>query len=221
MNLMYMVRGADGKEYGPVSLEQLSGWIRENRLRGEQEVKRSDMEHWAAANAFEELGPMFSQFSQSASAPPAIGPGPTAAAPKPQAAASMAQMRSGASWFYWVAALSLINSVVAFTGSSWQFIIGLGITRIIDEFGNGLGTAGKGVALVLDLLAAGVLVLFGIFGHKGHSWAFIVGMVLFALDGVIFLLAQDWLGVGFHAFVLFCLFRGLMACRELKAAAQA
>jgi hypothetical protein len=214
---MYMVRGADGKEYGPVSLEQLSGWVRENRLKAEQEVKRSDMQHWAAANAFEELGPMF---TPSVSAPPSIGTSPTAGAPKPQAAASIAQMKSGASWFYWIAALSLVNSISAFSGSTWRFIIGLGITQIIDEFGSNLGGAGKGVTLVLDLLAAGVLVLFGVFANKGHSWAFIVGMILFALDGIIFLLVQDWLGVGFHAFVLFCLVRGFLACRELKAATR-
>jgi hypothetical protein len=83
--------------------------------------------------------------------------------------------------------------------------------------GSQVGAAGKGVALVLDLLAAGVLVLFGFFANKGHAWAFIIGMILFALDGVIFLLAQDWLRVGFHAFVLFCLVRGFLACRELKA----
>ncbi len=216
MDLMYMVRGADGKEYGPVSLEQLGGWIRENRLTSGQEVKRTDTQHWAAANSFEELSPMF---AQPTSIPAPIQPTAASGAPKPQAAPSLAQRKSGASWFYWVAALSLVNSVAAFAGSTWRFIIGLGITQVIDEFGNNLGTAGKGVALILDLLAAGVLVLFGVFGNKGHSWAFIVGMILFALDGVIFLLVQDWLGVGFHAFVLFCLFRGFMACRELKAAA--
>jgi len=216
MQLTYMVRGADGKEYGPVSLEQLSGWVRESRLNPEQEVKRSDMQHWAAANAFEELAPMF---AQSGSPPAPIGRSP-AAAPRPQTAASVAQMRSGASWFYWIAALSLVNSVAAFAGSSWRFIIGLGVTQIIDEFGGQLGAAGKGVSLGLDLLAAGVLVLFGIFGHKGHLWAFIVGMVLFALDGGIFLLKQKWLDVGFHAFILFCLFRGFMGCRELKAATR-
>jgi hypothetical protein len=217
MDLMYMVRGADGKEYGPVSLEQLNGWIRENRLKAEQEIKRSDMQHWAAANAFEELKSMF---TQSTGAPPTIGPTAPTGTEKPQAAAAMAQMKSGASWFYWVAVLSMVNSVSAFAGSTWRFILGLGVTQLIDEFGNSLGTAGKGVALGLDLLAAGVLVLFGIFGNKGHAWAFIVGMILFALDGVLFLLVQDWLGVGFHAFILFCLFRGFMACRELKAASR-
>lgn len=218
MNLMYMVRGADGKEYGPVSLEQLSGWIRENRLRGEQEVKRSDMEHWAAANAFEELGPMF---AQSVSAPPPIGSGPSTGAPKTQAAASMAQMRSGASWFYWVAALSLVNSILELTNTGGTFVFGLGITQVIDSIAGSLGAAGKGIAFGLDLLAAGALILFGIFGQKGHAWAFILGIGLYALDGVIFLLEPSWLGVGVHAFVLFCLIRGFIACRGLKAAARA
>jgi len=217
MDLMYMVRGADGKEYGPVSLEQLNGWIRENRLKGEQEIKRSDMQHWAVANAFEELKSMF---AQSTSAPPTIAPTAAAGTEKPQSATAMAQMKSGASWFYWVAVLSMVNSVSAFAGSSWRFILGLGVTHVIDQLSRDLGAAGKGVALVLDLLAAGVLVLFGIFANKGHSWAFLVGMILFALDGVLFLLVQDWLGVGFHAFILFCLFRGFTACRELKEASR-
>ena len=74
------------------------------------------------------------------------------------------------------------------------------------------------MVLTLDLLSAGAVVLFGVFAHKRHLWAFVVGMVLIALDGLIFLIAQDWLGVGFHVFVLYCLFRGAKACRELNAA---
>jgi hypothetical protein len=219
MELTYMVRGADGKEYGPVSLEQLKNWVEESRLKGEQEIKRSDMQYWAAAKAFEELGPMFPS-SGSASAPAVMGGSPTAGMLTPQTAATIAHMRSGASWFYWVAGLSLVNTVMALAGSGIRFIFGLGVTQLISELGSELGAAGKGVAVVLDLLAAGVLVFFGYFGNKGHSWAFIIGIILFALDGVIFLLAQDWLGVGFHAFVLFCLIRGFIACRELKTDAR-
>ena len=217
MELTYMVRGADGKQYGPVSLEQLNRWISESRLKGEQEIKRSDMQYWAAAKSFEELSPMF---GLAVSAPAPSGATATVAAPTPQTATTIAHMRSGASWFYWVAGLSLVNTVMALAGSSFRFIFGLGVTQLISEFGSQLGTAGQGVALVLDLLAAGVLVLFGVFSHKGHSWAFIIGIILFALDGIIFLLEQDWLGVGFHAFVLFCLVRGFIACRELKTGAR-
>jgi hypothetical protein len=73
------------------------------------------------------------------------------------------------------------------------------------------------VVLLLDILAAGLFVLFGYFATRGHLWAFIAGMALFALDGVIFLIARDWLGVGFHVFVLYCLFRGFTACQRLHA----
>lgn len=207
MELTYKVRGADGSEYGPATLEQLNSWLREGRIQLQSEVLRSDQTTWATAASFPEL-------AAAEPTPGVIAPASTSAG---NDAATLAQLKSGASWFYWVAGLSLVNSVVAFTGSDWRFILGLGITQIFDALGNEIATAGKIVALVLDLIAAGIFVLFGVFANKGHLWAFITGMVLFALDGLIFLLAQDWVGVGFHVFVLYCLFRGVQACRRLKA----
>ncbi|HLP78993.1 MAG TPA: DUF4339 domain-containing protein [Candidatus Paceibacterota bacterium] len=213
IELTYTVRGPDGKEYGPVTLEQISFWARENRIQAQSEVRRSDMEHWARAGEFIELQTVF---------PPAVTPMPIRPATNTTAAvaadpATAAKLKSGASWFYWIAGLSLINSIVAFTGSSWRFILGLGITQIFDAIGAEFGGAGHAIVLVLDLLAAGVFILFGVFANKRHLWAFIVGMVLFGLDTIVFLIGTDWLGVGFHAFALFCLFRGFQACRELKA----
>jgi len=215
MELTYMVRGADGKQYGPATLEQMGGWIKEGRLAAQAEVKRSDIEYWAAASDYQELQPMFGGVAPTAAAATAAVP---TAAGKSAPLASTAQLKSGASWFYWIAGLSLINSISAFSGSTWRFIIGLGITQIIDVFGTRLETGGKLVSLALDLCVAGLFILFGVFAHKAHTWAFLVGMVLFALDGLIFLLAQDWLGVGFHALVLYWLFRGFRAARQLSAA---
>ncbi len=211
MELTYTVRGADGKEYGPATLEQLSSWIREGRVQAQQEVKRSDMEHWSAAANFSEL--------QSAlpSTPPAPAPIAPVTARGGNDPATESQMKSGASWFYWIAALSLINSISAFSGSSWRFIIGLGMTQILDAIGGEFGGNGKVVVLVLDLIVAGLFVLFGVFAYKRQTWAFVIGMVLFALDGGVFLIGQDWLGVAFHVFVLYCLFRGFTACRALNA----
>ncbi|HWX18423.1 MAG TPA: DUF4339 domain-containing protein [Candidatus Binatia bacterium] len=209
MELTYMVQGADGKEYGPASLKQLSGWVREGRLQPQAGVRRNDMEGWAAAADFTELQPLF---DIDASVPVANTAQGTVVRKAPGAAA---HVKSGASWFYVVAVLSLVNTITAFIGMPIRFIVGLGITQVIDEFGSTVDGGGKIVALLLDLLAAGVFVLFGIFANKAHKWAFIVGMVLFALDGLIFLLTQSWLGVAFHAFVLFCLFRGFRACRRV------
>ncbi len=130
---------------------------------------------------------------------------------------------SGASWFYWIAGLSLINSAVVLFGGEWSFIVGLGVTQVIDAIALGVGaelsagaaTTAKLIALVGDALAAGVFVLFGIFANKRQAWAFVVGMVLYAFDGMIFLLVADWLSIGFHAFALFCIWGGFSASRKL------
>jgi hypothetical protein len=217
MEHSYTIRAADGQEYGPATLEQLTGWVREGRVSSDTELKRSDMQHWSPAASFTELQSVFAPVAPVASAPGTprtIAPTPVAASEDPQA---LAQLKSGASWFYWIAGLSLINSIAAFAGSDWRFILGLGATQVFDAIGNEIGGAGKVVTLGLDVVAAGVLVLFGVFGHKRHLWAFIVGMVLFALDGLVFLIAGDWIGIAFHIFVLYCLFRGLQACRSLNA----
>lgn len=214
MEHTYTLRAADGKEYGPVTLVQVVAWVHEGRVAENTELRRSDMQHWAAARDFEELKFLFGAAPSS----PATGT-PQVIAPPPgaqQDAALVTRMKSGASWFYWIAGLSLVNSIAAATGSDWRFILGLGITQVFDVLGAEMGGPGKLVVLVLDLVVAGVLILLGVLGGKRHLWTFIVGMVLLALDTILFLLAQDWIGVGFHVFVLYCLFRGLQACRQLR-----
>ena len=206
MELTYVVRGADDKEYGPVTFDQLQVWVTERRLTPQQQVRRSDMEHWATASSFEELQSLFQAAPAASTSPAPIAP---AAPDRPSSDASLARMKSDASWFYWIAGLSLINSFAAASGSDWRFIIGLGLTQLIDAMGTNIA-----ITLVLDFIVAGGFILLGVFAHKAHTWAFLVGLILFALDGVIFLLASDWIGVAFHVFVLFFLIRGFKLSRE-------
>lgn len=59
----------------------------------------------------------------------------------------------------------------------------------------------------------------GLVAKKGYVWAFVVGIVLYSLDTLIHLLAQNWIGVGIHGVALFYLIRGAVRLRrELKAA---
>jgi len=207
-DLTYKIIGADGKEYGPVALSELQKWVGEGRITGATQVSRSDQQGWSTAASFPELAVRDS-----------TGPAPVAVSSAADPVLEK-QLKGGGSWFYWIAGLSLVNSVIALSGSGTRFILGLGITQIFDELAQGMRSgAGLAVAVVLDLLASAVFVFFGVFANKRHTWSFIVGMALYALDGLIYLIAQEWLGVGFHAFVLFCLFRGFKACRALNAVA--
>jgi hypothetical protein len=124
------------------------------------------------------------------------------------------QRRSGGQWFYWVAALSLINAVVALIGQDWRFILGLGVTQLVQELVQQSGGAGMKAGLV-GLAVIGLFAALGQRAVQGAQWAFLLGMTLYALDGVIFLLIQDWVGVGFHAFALTMIVRGYLAARRL------
>jgi hypothetical protein len=213
MDLTYTLRTADGREYGPVTQVQIVAWAHEGRVAANSELRRSDMQHWAAARDFEEFKFLFASETEMPPVTPGIIAPPPGAA---QDATLVSQMKSGASWFYWIAALSLINSVIALTGEEFRFIFGLGITQITDSFGAEAGGIGKAMLFATNLLIVGILAAFGYFGCKRHLWAFFVGMGLYLLDAILLLFFQSWLEVAFHAFVIYCLFRGLQACRALR-----
>ena len=138
-----------------------------------------------------------------------------------QAHALEQRTKSGARWFFWIAGLSIITSLVTFGGGSFAFFLSLGSTQVIDGFARGLandlGEGTKIVALVFDVLIAGVFALVGCFALKRHLWSFIVGMALFALDALILLAFQVWISFAFHALVIYWIFGGYSAARKLTA----
>ena len=134
-----------------------------------------------------------------------------------------ARLKAGASWFYWVAALSIINSVIVLFGGEFAFLFGLGITQFIDGFmqsvdgaAPAIGPMAKLIGFSINLGIAVVVILFGRKAHARKPWAFQVGMALYLVDGVLILLAEDYLGLAFHGWVLFGLYSGLQACNELN-----
>jgi hypothetical protein len=127
------------------------------------------------------------------------------------------RLDASAKWFYWIAALSVINAGLIIGGAGVRFIIGMGVTDVAAAVGGGSGSTGIIAAIVVTAFAAGLCALFGYLGLKKHAWVFWVGMLLYAIDGAILVLIQDYLSAAFHAYVLFNLFQGTKALRELKA----
>lgn len=135
-------------------------------------------------------------------------------------------VQSSASWFWWVAGLSLVNSAGAMLDSSYGMVLGLGITQLIDAVflygADGEAAqptlAVRAVHLALVLGVAGVFVALGVFAKRHSAMAFVVGMALYLLDALVYVVASDWIGVGFHAFVLFMLWGGYSTLRAIQAA---
>ena len=213
MENTYTIIGADGKQYGPITLEQLKSWIREGRVTGSTNVSRSDQEPWLRAEQWPELG-----LAQSAA--PAR---PTARAGASAAPIALLERRmaSGADWFFWIAGLSVANLITPYLG--FYFMFGtLGMVEWISRLAWESSANGGAITLAAQIAIAGVLCVFGIFGRKGRRGSFITGMAIYALDGVLLALADSssisgWLNIAFHVFALLGIFAGLKACNQLRA----
>ncbi|MBI2814885.1 MAG: hypothetical protein HYX71_11440 [Opitutae bacterium] len=123
---------------------------------------------------------------------------------------------SGAGWFWWIAGLSVVNTIMMHSGADRSFVIGLGFTLVADAIFKEM----KLVAFIIDALALAIFFGFGFLSRKGHLWAFVTGIALYTLDAGIYVLGQDWMSVAFHGLALFYMIRGANALRAaLKAAA--
>ncbi len=133
-------------------------------------------------------------------------------------AALEANMRSGANWFLILAVLSVVNSALEIFHAQIRFIFGLGVTRVVDEVAAHAGPNGHFLVLTFNGAFLLILVLCGLWARKGSQGAFLAGLILYALDGVLLLYFAVWLDAAVHAYALFRLWQGFSACRELAAA---
>jgi len=141
------------------------------------------------------------------------------AAYRTQVAMALAGIKRSASWFDWIAALSVLNSVISLFNGNWHFVVGLGITEVIDYVAQRSGSRqAQVIGFVVTLLVAGFFWLMGRFAKQGHRWALILGMVLYTLDGGLLLLGQDWFSVAFHAYALFMLSKAFGAIKQYETA---
>lgn len=130
------------------------------------------------------------------------------------------KLSSGANWFYWIAGLSLVNSLANFFEANWNFAIGLGITQVFDGLGYYLRSEGYAASisvslLVVSIVIAGLFFLLGVFANRGLLTAFIFGIVIYFLDSLLMLYAGDVLGIIIHVIALFFIIRGFLAARQL------
>ncbi|XHS79385.1 hypothetical protein ACFJGW_05275 [Burkholderiaceae bacterium UC74_6] len=123
---------------------------------------------------------------------------------------------SAARWFWWIAGLSLVNTVMFHAGSQINFVLGLGLTTLAEaKF-----ASQQAVGLAVSGAAIAFYVLIGLQAQREKLWAFIIGGAVYALDALIFVAYEDWTPVVFHAVALFFITKGVIQLRERTSAEQ-
>lgn len=142
----------------------------------------------------------------------ALAQGPDHAALKRVALVN--RVRNGGRWFYWIAGLSAVNFVIFVMGSDTGFALG----TAIDWFLQGIleELADPSLGWVAHVVVIAFFAFLGIRATAGAQWAFILGGLVYTLDGLIFLLIGDWLGIAVHAIALFAIVSATIAVRQLR-----
>lgn len=202
----YTVSGQDGRSEGPFDFEEMKRRIADGRVTGSTFVQRSDTTHWSTAADFPELkvkDVVVSRYDHEA--------GPDALTQEIEESRFRRAVRSGAGWFFWIAAMSLINSFAAFSGSEAGFALGLSIVYPLGEAGASFGAAGSLVALVLGLALTLLYCFFGVAGWKKYFMPYLMGMSLYAGDTALAFVTFDWISAAIHVVALVFMYQGVVA----------
>jgi hypothetical protein len=128
------------------------------------------------------------------------------------------KIKGGTSWFFIIAILSIVNSIVFYTDGSIYFIFGLGITQFIDgffyAFSDYFGNLTMIVSVLLNAGLVGLFIYIGLMARKFKNWAFITGMILYGLDTIVFIMFNDQIGILAHVFAFTSIFMSYRALRE-------
>lgn len=121
-----------------------------------------------------------------------------------------------ADWFFWLAILSVINSLLVFYYQIPNTPIALGLTQWVDGTTSGFNATMSSGSLTTNILIAGVLAAFGLMARRGSDIAFVVGIFLYVIDAFLAIGLRDVFGFGVHLVALFFLVKGLLASRHIR-----
>ena len=125
-------------------------------------------------------------------------------------------IRHGANWFFWLAILSVINTLIVYQYHIPNTPIALAISQWLDGTSAGLNPTMSTRSLIINLIIAGILAGFGVLARRGSDLAFVVGMFLYVVDAMLAIGLRDLFGFGVHLIGLFFLFKGLLASRHIR-----
>lgn len=128
---------------------------------------------------------------------------------------------AGANWFFWLAALSVLNTLAVYFIGTSNGPFSLGLTQWVD------GTRGPltseafsppltAFGLVVNILIAAGFAGFGYLARRGNDVAFLIGIFIYVVDALLSIGLRDFWGFSFHIVAFFFLFRGLLASRHVR-----
>jgi hypothetical protein len=155
---MYRIIGADGKEYGPITIEQMRQWIAEGRLNALSKVRLEGSTEWKTLSDFPELAAAPSTPPIGSTPPPTFAPGAPGTSPL-----ALEQVNGPAIGLIVTGALTLVFAL----GRTAMSVFGVGMNALNSSSNanmpNWVATMSGGMGIVLGILSilCGAIILYG------------------------------------------------------------
>ena len=184
---MFKIIGADQKEYGPISSEQIRQWIRDGRLNGQTPAQREGGADWQPLSSFAEFADLFQASAAPTPGAPAPGyaPSPTPSGGFPTATrdAALSAVKGPAIGIIVVASIS----IAYYLFSALMVLFGQGMRRplpsnVPPEWQSFIEGSQGPLGAVLQLVFAAIagFLLFGgikMLKLQGHTLAIVTCIV--------------------------------------------
>ncbi len=117
-----------------------------------------------------------------------------------------------ASWFLWIAILSIVNITLVAFGQNTSFLLGLGVNYallgIFGEVDEALGNNLMLYGYITAYLFSALYILIWNKSKKKKQKAYLAGLIIYGIDTLLFVLSKEWFSVALHLFVLWMLYMG-------------
>ena len=171
---MYKIIGADQKEYGPISGDQIRQWMSEGRVNAHTRARLEGEQDWKPLSEFPEFAAPLG--GSPTGAPPTVTPLTAAGGGREAALQAVRGPAIGlivtAILGLFLAAIGFIMNILTIAGSSfrWEQMGDPRMQRIFESFSGGIGILGNIIGVGI-----GIVILMGAFkmqSLKSHQFAF-------------------------------------------------
>lgn len=125
------------------------------------------------------------------------------------------EAQTSADYFFWAAGLA--SASTGLLPIRIGVLLNIGFIPLLTFYGKSLGKLamyGSAVAWVA------ALVMLGLLARRGHRWAFLIGIVLYAADMIALIATFSIFAFGVHGFFVFKWFQGQRALKNISEANQ-
>jgi uncharacterized membrane protein YagU involved in acid resistance len=126
------------------------------------------------------------------------------------------KVASAHGWFLAIAGFTFVNFVLYAADAKMCFPVGAMAAALPQIFAPAsakmvtYGVSSALLAVYYFLIARGTKVYW--------TWVMVIGFLSYAVDAVFVVLTEDWMGAALHAWALFVIGAGIVACHRLKKA---